>query len=270
MLCKGMAANTQKLAAPVRRARIREMLRENQQVSISGLASVFGVSEMTVRRDLDTLANNGELRRTHGGAVPAERLVLEFDFAQRRQNHRQAKMAIAVEALKLTKPGHRIILDTGTTTLELAYLLKNSRDITVITPSLAAASVLQFFPGVETIILGGVMREGNPDLTGAVTERTLDMFAADIAFLGADGIGLDGTLYTEDIRIARVDEKIRQISERTYVLADSSKIARTALSTNGLLNEVDALITDDKITDEHRQALEKTGARLIMVSLDNS
>lgn len=262
-----MAEYTKKVVGPLRQTRIREMLRENQEVSISELAVAFGVSEMTVRRDLDALESNGQLRRTHGGAVAAERMVLEFDFAQRRQNHRHVKIAIATEALKLIKPGHSIILDTGTTTLELVYLMKNCHDITVITPSLAAASVLQFYPDVETIILGGTMRRGNPDLTGVVTETALDMFAVDIAFLGADGIGLDGTLYTEDIRIARVDEKIRQISERQYVLSDSSKIGTTALSTNGSVYEIDALITDSNIEDEHRKAFEEMGATVIEVEV---
>jgi DeoR/GlpR family transcriptional regulator of sugar metabolism len=256
-----------KIPASARLTRIRSLLKEDRQVSIPDLAGRFAVSEMTIRRDLDKLARNGQVRRTHGGAMPAERMVFEFDFASRRQAHRLQKQAIAREALKLIQPAQRLILDTGTTTLELAYALKDFQDITVITPSLAVASVLQFSPQIETVLLGGIIRQGSPDLAGLVTEKNLEMFSADIAFQGADGIGLDGTLYTVDMRIVEVDRKIRQQAQRTFVLADSSKIGKTALMTNGLLREVEALITDDKILDKQKKALEKKGAKTIVTKI---
>ena len=254
-----------KTLASARQTQIRTMLKADKQVSIPELASQFSVSEMTIRRDLDKLARDGQVRRTHGGAMPAERMVFEFDFASRRQAHRLQKQAIAREALRLIQPGQRLILDTGTTTLELAYALKDFQDITVITPSLAVASVLQFSPQIQTVLLGGIIQKGRPDLAGLVTEKNLEMFSADIAFQGADGIGLDGTLYTVDMRIVEVDRKIRQQAQRTFVLSDSSKIGKTALMTNGFLCEVEALITDDKITAPQKRTLEKEGAKIIAV-----
>ena len=248
----------------VRQTKIREMLQKKQSVTIRDLARILGVSEMTVRRDLARLERGGEVRRTHGGAMVAERMAFEFDFAARRRARRKAKQAIAKEAAKFIKPGHRIILDTGTTTLELAYLLKEFKNLTVITPSLAVASVLQFSPGIQTLLLGGIIRRGSPDLTGMVTETNLAIFAADIAFQGADGIDLDGKLYNADTRIASVDRKIRQHAERTYVLADSSKIGKTALMAHGLLNEVEALITDKQIDPTHHKAFEEMGVVVII------
>ncbi|HAU38971.1 MAG TPA: DeoR/GlpR transcriptional regulator, partial [Phycisphaerales bacterium] len=153
---------------PHRREEIQRILQSRQQVSISQLARRFGVSEMTIRRDLDQLESQGRVRRTHGGALPAERMVFEFDFVARRQANRPAKQAIAAEAVKHVRPGHRLILDTGTTTLELARLLKPIEDLTVITPSLAVASELQYCDNVQTVLLGGVVRRGSPDLTGMV------------------------------------------------------------------------------------------------------
>jgi len=259
-----------KTLASARQTQIRTMLKEDKQVSIPELAAQFSVSAMTIRRDLDKLARDGQVRRTHGGAMPAERMVFEFDFASRRQAHRLQKQAIAQEALKLIQPGQRLILDTGTTTLELAYALKDFQDITVITPSLAVASVLQFSPQIQTVLLGGIIQKGRPDLAGLVTEKNLEMFSADIAFQGADGIGLDGTLYTVDMRIVEVDRKIRQQAQRTFVLADSSKIGKTALMTNGFIHEVEALITDDKISARQKKALEREGAKIIMVKTQKS
>ena len=251
-----------------RQATIRRLLRDHQTVAIAELADTFGVSEMTIRRDLDTLERTGQVRRTHGGATLAERMVFEFDFVARRQANRRAKQAIIAEAVRLVRPGQSVILDAGTTTLELARLLKALDDLTVITPSLAVASELQFADGVQTVLLGGVVRRGSPDLTGMITESVLDMFSAEIAFQGADGVGLDGALYTEDMSISQVDRKIRTRAERTYVLADSSKIGKTALARHGMLQEVEALITDDGIGDEHRRALESAGGRIVVVPVD--
>ena len=253
-----------KVSVRQRHSRIRELLKHDRQVSTSQLAQVFDVSEMTVHRDLRKLEAEGQIRRTRGGALPAERMEFEFDFALRRQSHQKEKRAIAKEALKFIEPGQRIILDTGTTTLEFAYLLRDLEELTVITPSLAVASVLQFSSGIQTVLLGGIIIPGSPDLTGVVTETNLDMFAVDIAFQGSDGMGRDGTLYTDDMRIVKVDQKIRKRAARSYILSDSSKIGKSALATNGYVYEVDALIIDDGITPECKTAFEDMGATVIV------
>lgn len=261
-------ANPPKKSAGQRIDAIRLLLRDQQEVSIAALAEQFAVSEMTIRRDLTKLQRSGQIKRTHGGAMQAERMAFEFDFVARRNANRRAKQAIANQAFKQIRPGYRIIIDTGTTTLELAHLLKDMNDLTVITPSLAVASVLQFSEGIQTVLLGGVIRRGSPDLTGTVTETVLDMFAVDLAFQGADGIGMDGSLYTEDMRISKVDQKIRRRADRTFILADSSKIGKTALVRHGDLTEVQALITDDNISEENRKALQQVGAALDIVSTE--
>jgi DeoR/GlpR family transcriptional regulator of sugar metabolism len=243
--------------AEKRLEKICELMSRNSSVSVAHLSRLFKVTEMTIHRDLIKLEQANAVRKTYGGAVPAERMIFEFDFAARRKANQKAKQAIAREAVKLIKPGNRIILDTGTTTLELAYLLKDFRNLTVITPSLAVASVLQFSKGVQTILLGGIIREGSPDLTGSVTEATLEMFAADIAFQGADGISLTGEMFNADMRIAVVDRKMRQRAAKTYILCDSSKINKTDVASNGTLSEMDALFTDSKIEQKQLAQLRK-------------
>ncbi len=246
---------------------IRELLQNQAEVSISALAERFDVSEMTIRRDLDNLELTGQVRRTHGGAMPAERMVFEFNFVARRQANRPVKQAIAREALKLIKPGQRIILDTGTTTLELAHLLRDYSDLTILTPSLAVASELQFSEGIQTILLGGVVRKGSPDLTGLVAETVLDMFSADIAFQGADGIDIDGGVYTADMRISKVDQKIRQRATRTYCLADSSKVGHPELVRHGYIHEMDGFITDTALDPKLKAQWEKKGAKITLVRI---
>ncbi len=259
-----MGANKNLVSPHQRLEKIRQMLSRQDSVSVGHLAGLFKVSEMTIHRDLVKLEKTSSVRKTYGGAVVAERMEFEFDFAARRSANQKAKKAIAEEAVKLVRPGNKIILDTGTTTLELAYLLKDFEGLTVITPSLAVASVLQFSAGVQTVLLGGIIRKGSPDLTGVVAEKVLDMFMVDIAFQGADGIGLNGELFNADMRIAKVDQKMRRRAEQTYILSDSSKIGKTDIASNGSLTEVEALITDSKITKEQFSKLEKTGTKIIV------
>jgi DeoR/GlpR family transcriptional regulator of sugar metabolism len=255
-----------KLPSAARQTRIRERFAEQPGVSIAALADEFGVSEMTIRRDLAALEDKAHIQRTHGGAVLTERMMLEFDYRARREQNRAAKCAIAAEARKLVRPGHRLILDTGTTTLEFAALLKDGENLTVITPSLAVASELQHAPGVEVILLGGVMREGSPDLTGPLTEHSLEILAADIAFQGADAIGLDGAIYNSDLRLARVDKLMRRISKQCCVLADATKIGTTALARSGSLADVDIFITDRSAPADALRRFTKLGAKVVTVA----
>jgi DeoR/GlpR family transcriptional regulator of sugar metabolism len=253
-----------KLPSAARHARIREIFATQPGVTIARLAREFGVSEMTVRRDLATLEDSAHIQRTHGGAVLAERMMLEFDYRGRREVNREAKLAIAAEARKLVQPGQRLILDTGTTTFELAVMLKDVADLTVITPSLAVASELQHTDGVEVILLGGSIRRGSPDLTGPATEHCLELFAADLAFQGADGIGTDGRIYNSDLRLARVDRKMRQVAARSVILADHSKIGTTALACSGSMADVDIFITSTGAARADLARFGKMGAKVIV------
>lgn len=255
------------LPSAARQARIRERFSIQPGISIGELAEGFGVSEMTIRRDLAVLEQQSHIQRTHGGAVLTERMMFEFDYRDRRANNRAAKRAIAAEARRLVKPGQRLILDNGTTTLELAAQLKDVEQITVITPSLAVASELQHAPGVEVILLGGIIRRGSPDLTGPVTEHCLELLAADIAFQGADGIGLDGSIYNSDLRLAKVDRLMRQRAERCCILADHTKIGTTALARNGSLAEVDVFITTAGAPAAALKRFSRSGVKILTVSI---
>lgn len=256
-----------KVPSAVRHAQIRERFAAHPGVSVAELARDFGVSEMTIRRDLAALETNEDIQRTHGGAVLTERMIMEFDYRERRAANRDAKCAIAAEARKLVQPGDRIILDTGTTTLELASMLRNGEGLTVITPSLAVASELQHAAGVEVVLLGGVLRRGSPDLTGPVTEHCLELFSADIAFQGSDGIGLDGSIYNSDLRLARVDKMMRRLAKRSCVLSDHTKLGKTALARSGSIADVDIFITDAPAPRAVLQRFEKMGARVIVAQI---
>jgi DeoR/GlpR family transcriptional regulator of sugar metabolism len=258
------------LPSAARQAQIRDRFAESPGVSVSDLAKEFGVSEMTIRRDLTSLEERSLIQRTHGGAMLSERMMLEFDYRDRREVNRAAKHAIALEARKLIQPGDRLILDTGTTTLELATLLRDGENLTVITPSLAVASELQHAAGVEVILLGGVIRRGSPDLTGPATEHCLELFSADLAFQGADGLGLDGKIYNSDLRLARVDKLMRTVAKRSCLLADHTKIGGTALACSGTLADVDTFITTKGAPADALRRFAKLGPKIITVTPSSS
>ena len=238
--------------AAARHRFIREALKRSSSVSISSMARRLGMSEMTIRRDLEKLENSADVRRTRGGAVVAERTVFEFAYQERQRAQSAQKQCIARAALRLIKPGQRIILDTGTTTLHLAALLKEREDLTVITPSLAVASELQYASGVEVILLGGILHRRSPDLTGPLTEHCLDLFSADWAFQGAEAVGDDGSIYNVDLQLAQVDRKMREKAAKACLLVDGSKFGRTSLVRDGTLADFNLVITDDSVPVKFR------------------
>lgn len=232
------------LPAAVRLKKIRQALKQSPGVSVSAMAQRLQVSEMTIRRDLEKMQQAADVRRTHGGAVLAERTVFEFSYQERQRARQAEKKAIALAARALIGEKQRVILDTGTTTLHLARLLKDAKNLTVITPSLAVASELQYAQGVSVVLLGGVIHRGSPDLTGPLTEHCLDVFSADWAFQGAEAIGPDGSVYNTDLQLAQVDRRMREKARRSCLLADSGKFGNTALIRSGSLADFDILITD--------------------------
>ena len=254
-----------RLPAAARLRSIREHLTESASLSISEMSAKLGVSEMTIRRDLADLEKSTDVRRTHGGAVVAERMAFEFNYLTRQRAHLKEKKAIAEAARKLIEPGQRLILDTGTTTLQFATLLKDCPDLTVITPSLAVASELQFSENISVILLGGVLHRGSPDLTGPVTEHCLELFAADWVFQGAEALSADGGVYNVDLQLAQVDRMMRRKAKRSCLLADSSKIGHTALAHTGTLAEFDVFITDAEAPKNYLRLARKLAKEVILV-----
>jgi DeoR/GlpR family transcriptional regulator of sugar metabolism len=208
---------------------IRQEIAQNGEVFIRNLSKQFKVSEMTIRRDLDLLESQGEVIRTHGGAASAKRFTFEFTFRSEHQKNLEQKQSIAKKALDFIQDGQTIILDTGTTTLEIARQLPGQRSVKVITVSLPIVSQLQFARDIEVILLGGFLRDGAPDLHGPLTEQNLEMFKADVAFLGAGGIDEDGSIYTDDLRVLNLDRKMVEVSSQVVVVADSTKFRRDAM-----------------------------------------
>jgi DeoR family fructose operon transcriptional repressor len=227
------------------------------------LVEQFGVSGMTIRRDLQALAGQGKVIRTHGGAAMAERVSFEFEFRKQLEQNQSAKRVIAAAAAAQIADGETVMLDSGTTTLELAKLLCGKHSLTVITNSLPIAAQLQYDRQIEVLLLGGYLRASSPDLVGAITEANLETLRADVAFLGADGIDRHGGVYQEAPEVARMLTKMAASAGRVYVVADASKLGKTALWRFGRLQDWAALITDAAADRSVLASLRKAGVRVI-------
>jgi DeoR/GlpR family transcriptional regulator of sugar metabolism len=246
-----------------RHERICEMLALRGACSVEELCAVLGVSGMTVRRDLQQLAEAGKLIRTHGGAALAERISFEFDFLKRVKQHEAAKEAIGTAAAALVEDGQSVMLDSGTTTLALSRRLHGKKRLTVITTSLPIASELQYDQEIAVLLLGGYVRPGSPDLAGALTEANLETLHADVAFIGADGIDARGAVYNHSPEVARMLAKMAAAASRAYVVADHSKLGHTALWRFGQLKDCSGLVTDAEADRTLVGKLEQAGVRVI-------
>ena len=214
-----------------RKRRILELMRSGEAVTVGELSAEFGVSESTIRRDLRELEESGLLERTHGGAVPAAGTLDEPTFAEKTDQNLPEKAAIARLAAGLVQDGASIILDAGTTTLEIARLLRNRRNLTVVTNAFHIASELADVPGIAVIVTGGQIKGNTLALVGPATERMLDEVNVDMVFLGVNGIDLQRGLTTPTQAEASVKQRMIRAARKVVVVADHTKFGRVAFAT---------------------------------------
>lgn len=248
--------NAKKQTATRRRARILDCLASEGEVFVLDLAGRFGVTPMTIRRDLEALEARNVLARTHGGAIFSRQSVAEFAFLERNRTSIEEKQAIAREAAALVEPGMTVVMDTGTTTLEVARALRGLDRLTVLTSSLAVASELHTQPGMEIVLLGGNVGRNSPDLFGALTEDNLRRFRVQLAILGADALDPRG-LYTTGLNVARVSEAMIDVATDTALVADSRKFQRQSFVKFADWSAIRHVITDGGIGPEDRAWLDE-------------
>ncbi len=258
-----MIAHAAIFSPHTRRGRILAVLDRQGERSIEVLAQEFGVSEMTIRRDLQELADEGRIIRTRGGAAPAGHISFAFSFLERTRQHAAEKEHIARIALSLIRPGQSVLLDSSTTTLAIARQLPTIPGLTVITTSLPIASALYGRDGIDVMLLGGVLRNTAPDLTGALTESSLELIRADIAFIGADAIDEDGFIYNTSPEVGRMLKRMADAATRVCAVADHSKIGRHQLMRFANVADWHGLITDTGLDPDIGQRLVRAGVQLL-------
>jgi DeoR/GlpR family transcriptional regulator of sugar metabolism len=245
-------SENQNLLAEQRRALILEEVRRRGGVRVNELTRKLGVSDMTVRRDLDALARQGVLEKVHGGAVPVvEASTHEPGFEAKSGLEQSAKEEIARAAARLVVPGTAIALSGGTTTYALAQQLLDVPDLTVVTNSVRVADIFHGArrtspqrPGAGTVVLTGGVRTPSDSLVGPVADRAIAALHFDVLFLGVHGISAEAGLSTPNLAEAETNRRLVHSARRVTVLADHTKWGVVGLSSFADLHEVDTLVTD--------------------------
>jgi DeoR family transcriptional regulator, aga operon transcriptional repressor len=248
-----------------RRRRICELVRAEGRVTVEELASRFGTSQVTIRADLSTLETAGALTRTHGGALNLPDGDQPLDVKQ--LQHRAEKLRIAEAAAGRIKDGETIILDSGTTTAEIARRIRSLdlKSINVITNGLNIAAILSDAPAVRLIIPGGILRRESSSLTGPMAEAALDTLQADRLYLGADGVDPRIGIMTPHVAEAELNAKMIKMSRQVVVVADSSKFARRNISLIARIEQLHVLITDRGAPADAIEQLRERGVEVQLV-----
>ena len=248
--------------APKRLERLRQTLRMDHVVSVEELSRRLQVSAATVRRDLAQLESLGEVRRVHGGGVGTESRLEEPLFDDKTSIAAREKQRIAQAALKFIQPNDTIFLDGGSTVLELARLIRDRSNLTVVTNSLRAAIELAA-QGPRVILIGGEFRRLSQTLVGPLTRLTLDDVHVDKAFMGTIGLTLEEGLTTTDPSEAYTKELVMQHARQVFLLADHSKVGKVSFACAGHLGRVQVLITDKQIDRKFSSQLRKDGVEVV-------
>lgn len=228
----------------IRHDDIMQLLEERRKITIDELQARFNISVETIRRDLSELESAGLLKRVYGGAVLTSLGGVEPEYAKRATQHIVEKKAIAMEVAALIHDGDTIALDLGTTTQEVAKLLVEKNNLTVLTNSLVIAQMLSSVPSHKVYMLGGLVRRGENTTSGPMCLQGLERFRVDKAIIGVAGITIKHgvTDYVETEAEAR--RKIIEIASCVIAVADYSKFDVTAFCTVCPLSGLDVLVTD--------------------------
>lgn len=229
-----------------RRKWIEEEIQVNKKVDIEEISKRLNVSSMTIRRDLTKLESNGKVIRTHGGAISSKLLTGEKSHSSKKTKNIIEKQAIARKAVELIEENSTIILDSGTTTLEVAKLIKDRNDLTVVTNDVKIANKLVESP-IKTIVMGGEIQRGVGALFGPATERILKEIYADLLFLGTHAIHIEKGITAPTFERATIKKMMMDAVESTWLLTDSSKFNQMAFSHVCQISDVDGIITDENI-----------------------
>ena len=248
-----------------RRVRIVELLEERRAVRVSLLSEDLGVSEMTIRRDLERLEQEGLLSRMHGGAILKRRMIEEPLYVNNVRTHSEEKRRIAQAAAAMIKPGETVFLSSGTTATQVLSHVDPQIKARIVTHNLGAVSSAQG-TSLDVVLLGGSYRPRSNTLQGALPIEIAGHFHASRFILGADALSLDEGITTPSIGLAGVERAMmRQTRGEVVVLADSSKFGVVGDVVICTLDKVDVVIVDDGVDDDVREEIVRLGPRCVVV-----
>ncbi|NCF05714.1 MULTISPECIES: DeoR/GlpR family DNA-binding transcription regulator [unclassified Kosakonia] len=252
-----------------RRNKIVELVNSQGSVLVIDLSNSFGISEVTIRADLRLLEEKGLVTRFHGGAAKPGATVLDNEnqevvLEERYRLASDPKKRIAQAAASMIEEGMTVILDSGSTTMLIAEALTKRTNITVITNSLPAAFALSENKDITLVVCGGTVRHKTHSMHGTIAERSLQGISADLMFVGADGIDATNgiTTFNEGYSISSV---MAAAAHKVVAVVDASKFNRRGFNQVLPMEKIDAVITDDSISDKDRAAFRKMEKELAVV-----
>ncbi|MGD9929267.1 MAG: DeoR/GlpR family DNA-binding transcription regulator [Mangrovibacterium sp.] len=247
-----------------RREKILEMIREDGHAKVLQLSKIFKVTEVTIRQDLEKLEKDGFVEREHGGAYLKNIGLNVKNIALQNQENLTEKAAIAQKALEFIHDGDTIILDSGSTTTEIAKLISGFKNLTVITNSLNIALILGADPEINLVLTGGEFKAPTLSLTGQKAADFFNDLHVDKLFLATAGITLKSGLTYPSISDICVKRAMIESANAVYLVADSTKIGKSSFASLGALSLIDYLITDSKIKQEEIEMLQKNDIKMIL------
>ncbi|MCE5286227.1 MAG: DeoR/GlpR family DNA-binding transcription regulator [Pelosinus sp.] len=234
--------------AEERHKRILELIKNGKPVKVIELSEMFDVSESTIRRDLQDLDQAGLLQRTHGGAVSSE-IGMELSFGDREVQLLEEKRLMAEVAAGLVEDGETVLLDAGTTTLEIAKALRTKK-ITVATNSMEIVRVFMDSADVEVLVLGGMLRKNIHSLVGPITESIVKRFYFDKVFLAANAVDIEFGATTQNMMEAQTKQTMLTVGKAVYLVTDHSKFGKRCFARICALEDIKGIITDNTIDEE--------------------
>ncbi len=247
-----------------RRSAILDILKEKGKISVNDLSTKFNISVVSIRNDLAHLEKKGLLIKTRGGAIKSQPVNFDLSLNQKLKINYAEKQRIGKKAAEYVNNGDSVVIDSGSTTLEVAKNLEEFK-INLITNSLPIADLCADFKEVDVIIPGGELRAEMRSLIGPITVKTISEFHCDIAFIGADSISVEGGIYTPLISEASISRAMIKIAKKVIVVVDSSKFSRKSLAKISSLKHIDTIITDQNISKSDLIKLKDFNIEIILV-----
>lgn len=240
-----------------RRAEILQELTNNPEVTVGQLSNRFQVSEVTIRKDLNELKRKNLLTRVRGGAMRLPEVNSGFDIAiqDKQLFHYKEKQAIGRLAATLINENETILLDSGTTTLEIARNLHTFKNLTIVTNAINIAVELSNYKRFTVILLGGHLREASLSTVGPLAESTLKIFYCDKLFLGVDSFNIEQGLSTHNLEEANINQTMMSMSKETIAVFDSSKFNKRSFTFITSVDKIDTVVTDEGIPSDIRTQL---------------
>ena len=252
------------MLATQRRHKILELLTEDGSAKVSDLSRIFKISEVTIRQDLARLEEEGLITREHGGAYLNSLSNQVQSFSCQHMENMDKKARIGKKAAELIYDGDSIILDSGSTTTEIARNILDRKNLTVITNTVNIPLIIGGRPGITVLVTSGEFKAPTLSLTGQKAAEFLENLNVDKLFLATAGITLRAGLTYPSLSDLPVKRAMIEAAETVYLVADSTKLGKQALASLGALSLVHYLITDDGISEAQKQEFSRHGIELII------